>query len=548
MYVSLRRLDPRILYGKIPKKKHRIVSTLGTVLFFLSLLLVPSVVIAFNKGEDMVPYLVPMVPGFILSSYMFLRYDSPRDLRPADGLVMMFLMWMMMFFFGTIPYLLSGFDFVNSFFESVSGFSTTGATIIPDVHAVPEALLMWRIITNWVGGIIIVLMFMFIVPMVVSGGRGLLTNEMSGSGGGNMFLKLGQAAKQFIVMYAIFTAAFSVVFFLLGLSPFDALTMGMSTISIGGFTNTNDSLLSYEVPVRIATIIFLFISASNFYLHYRAFFKGDFKGYKKSEEFKAMAGWYFLVFLILVGYVALSGRWSVFESGPVEAVTDMALSVVSFGTTAGYTTVDPTTHWALMGCTVVVLLMFVGGSSGSTAGGIKVTRAIIVFKAMANEVRLVVHPNSVYSVKYEHQGMNDASVHSAMVITIVFALVIVFGSLVLNSRLTLEEAIFASTALITNTGTGIGVLSSNYCSLGPGLKMFCCLLMFLGRMEVLTIIAMFTPGLWKEFFGPRDLAKIKANLTGQPIISRIKDKAEKDEIPLLEEFPPEQPPKMGGAP
>ena len=156
----------------------------------------------------------------------------------------------LLFLFGTVPFLISGMSFIDSFFESVSGFTTTGATIITDVEATDRGLLLWRAITNWIGGIIIVMMFMFIIPMVVSGGRGLLKNEMSGSGGGNLTVKLGSAAKQFIAMYIILTAIFTLILYIQNLTLLDSVTIAMSSISIGGFLNTNDSMASYSMFVK----------------------------------------------------------------------------------------------------------------------------------------------------------------------------------------------------------------------------------------------------------------------------------------------------------
>ena len=303
MYISLR-TSIRRKYESIPKKDSRVILILGIVLFFTSLMLIPSTVISIQSGEKYWPFAIPAAIGIVLSLYMILKYRLPNDIRPADGLMMMFSVWILLFFFGTLPFLLSGFTFTNSLFESVSGFSTTGATIITDVEAAPRGLLLWRAISNWIGGIIIVMMFMFLIPMVVSGGRGLLKNEMSGSGGGNLTVKLGSAARQFIIMYAILTAIFTLILYIQNVTLLDSVTIAMSSISIGGFLNTNDSMASYSMMVKISVIVFMVISASNFYLHYRALFKGDFRGYRRSEEFKIMILWFLVISLLML----LQGR------------------------------------------------------------------------------------------------------------------------------------------------------------------------------------------------------------------------------------------------
>ncbi len=210
MYISIRTTIKR-RYERIPKKDSRVMLILGIVLFFTSLMLIPSTVLSIQKGENFWSFIIPLFIGIFASVYMVLKYRLPNDMRPADGLMMMFSVWILLFVFGTLPFLISGMNLIDSFFESVSGFSTTGATILTDVEAAPKSMLLWRAITNWIGGIIIVMMFMFIIPMVVSGGRGLLKNEMSGSGGGNLTVKLGSAARQFIIMYAILTAIFTII-------------------------------------------------------------------------------------------------------------------------------------------------------------------------------------------------------------------------------------------------------------------------------------------------------------------------------------------------
>ncbi len=230
---------------------------LGIVLFFTSLMLIPSTVLCIHKGENFWSFIIPLFIGIIASVYMVLKYRLPNDMRPADGLMMMFSVWILLFVFGTLPFLISGMNLIDSFFESVSGFSTTGATILTDVEAAPKSMLLWRAITNWIGGIIIVMMFMFIIPMVISGGRGLLKNEMSGSGGGNLTMKLGNAARQFIAMYIILTALFALILLVQDLSLLDSVTIAMSSISIGGFLNTNDSMASYSMFVKISVIFFM---------------------------------------------------------------------------------------------------------------------------------------------------------------------------------------------------------------------------------------------------------------------------------------------------
>ena len=530
------RANIRRRYERIPKRESRVMLILGIVLFFTSLMLLPSTVMAYNLGDDFLPFLVPMVAGLVASVYMSMKFELPNNMRPADGLMMIFAVWILLFAFGTIPFLMSGMTFVDAFFESVSGFTTTGATIITDVEATPKGLLLWRAITNWIGGIIIVMMFMFIIPMVISGGRGLLKNEMSGSGGGNLTMKLGSAAKQFIAMYVILTAIFAGVLLVQSLSLLDSVTIAMSSISIGGFLNTNDSLAGYSIYVKISVIFFMILSASNFYIHYRALFKGDLRGYGRSEEFRIMLLWFITITVFVTIQSLTNGSWDELTGNDEDKFVDILFSVVSVGTTSGFSTVDYTVNWPFLDLSLFIILMFVGGSAGSTSGGVKISRVIITMKALFNEIRQEVHPNAVYSVRYDGSGVSSEVVHSTMVVVTAFLIVIGIGAVIFNVVLELDDAVFTSVAMVTNTGTGSGTLFSNYESLPAWTKIASCALMFLGRMEILAILAIFTPGFWLEFVGRGGINDVKAKFSISGRIKSMKRRKESEDT-IIEDVP-----------
>ncbi len=519
VYISVRTGIKR-WYENIPKRDSRVILILGIVLFFTSLMLIPSTVLAYNHDENIWPFLVPLAIGIVASLIMILKYKLPNDMRPADGLMMMFSLWILLFVFGTIPYLIHGLSLPDAFFESVSGFTTTGATIFIDVEAQPKSILLWRAITNWIGGIIIVMMFMFIIPMVVSGGRGLLKNEMSGSGGGNLYVKMGSAARQFIIVYIIMTAIFAVVLFIQNLSVLDSVTIAMSSISIGGFLNTNDSMASYSLFVKISVIAFMILSASNFYLHYRAIFKGDFRGYGRSEEFKIMFLWFTVVSLMIIIQCFVSGAWENLDGTDSDKVVNVVFSVVSVGTTSGFSTVDYTMQWYFLDLSLFMIMMFIGGSAGSTSGGVKISRMVITLKALFNEIRQEVHPNAVYNVRFDNSGVSHEAVHSAMVIVTAFLIVMAIGAAMYNTFMDLDNAVYTSVAMITNTGTGSGQWFSYYADLPTWAKFGSCILMFLGRMEILAILAIFTPGFWLEYMGRAEINRTKAKLN---VIGGIKN-------------------------
>ena len=509
------------------KWESRSMHVLGIVLFFVSLLMAPSLVISIVRGENSFMFYLPMALGITLSIAFFLLFKNPATMRPADGLLMISTLWFALFVFGTIPYMIQGIPFVDSVFESVSGFTTAGATTIPNLAEMPMSLLIWRSMTQWIGGIIVVMVFMFIMPMVVTGGRSLLSNEMSGSGGGNLYLKMGSAAKQYILVYVVLTFIYFIILMLLGLTPFESCNIAMCVICTGGFMITNDSFANYDTVIRIVVLFFMLFSATNFYLQYRAVIKREVKGFALSEEFNIMCAWFACVSVMICVMMTITGSWT--DDSPLTSFVDVFFSIVSIGTTTGFTTLDYTTEWPFLGLSILLVIMIVGGSTGSTSGGVKMARAIILIKAMINEVRLTIHPNAVYSVKLDKKGVDEGLVHSATVVVIMFLITIFVGMIVFDTIMGMDEAFFASAALVTGTGPGMGSLFGDYSILPDWAKLFACGLMILGRMEIVSVLVMFTPGFWKETLGARGFNDMVGSV--RTAVPKVKDRLSRKDVP-----------------
>lgn len=483
-------------------------NVLGMLLFIISILLLPSVLIANNDHESIEPFLWPMIIGIIVSLFLLIFMKRSSDMGPADGIFLMLVLWMGMFTFGIFPYILSGVPLVDAIFESVGGFATVGASVL-DVTKMSNALLLWRTITNWIGGIVIVAMFMFILPMVVSGSRRLVKSETFGARTGNLTMKLGSVAKQFIGVYISLTVIFTIVLMLCSMSLFEAVNFSMSAISIGGFTITSDSLTRYGPAVKIALIVMMILSASNFYLHFRAVAKKDFSGYRQNEEFKYMILWLSLVIILAVAQMHISHRWDELSGNVFERYTDIIFNIVSIGTTAGFYTLNYAGGFEFMSTSLILLLMFIGGSSGSPAGGIKISRALIVVRSMFNEIRNEIHPNAVYTVQYEGSGADKSAVHASIVVVMLFLMTALVSTIVFDIFMDWNQAIYTSIALLSGTGTSIGEYFYSYASFPGWAKIFACIIMFLGRMEVVAILAVFTMSFWKELLGPRKINKMR---------------------------------------
>ena len=497
-------------FGKI---ESRSLHVLGIILMFTSVLMIPALAVAVWQEESMLPFIIPVVPCFIISAALMYYFRNPKVMRPADGVVMVITLWAGLFIVGTVPYLIYGLSPIDALFESVSGFTTAGATIIQDVASLPKSMLLWRASTQWVGGMIIVIMFMFIIPMVVSGGRSLLQNEMSGSGSGNLYLKMGSAAKQYVAVYIILTLIFFVILTMLGLSWLEASTISMCVICTGGFMVTNDSFASYGIAVKVAVLLFMIISATNFYLQYKVIMKHEFSAVRKNEELRFMLAFIVGVSALVLAAMFLNGSGT---DDVINSIVNVVFSVVAMVTTTGFTTVDYTTGWPFIGMSLLLVVMFIGGSTGSTAGGIKISRAIIVFKSMLNEVRQTVHPNAVYSVKLDGKGIDESLVRSSTVVVLMFMITVFVGTMVLDMEMGTDEALFASCALVSGTGPGMGVLFGNYSVMSCEMKLFACVLMILGRVEIVTILVVFTKGFWKELLGIKGINDMKERIIGIP--------------------------------
>ena len=245
--------------------------------------------------------------------------------------------------------------------------------------------------------------------------------------------------------------------------------------------------------------------------------------------------WFTFIGLMILLQCFANGEWKHLDGTSGEKVVDILFSVVSVGTTSGMSTVDYTTHWHFIDLSLFIVLMFVGGSSGSTSGGVKVSRVIITVKALFNEIRQQVHPNAVYTVRYNGEGISHEVAHTAMVIVFAFLFVVAIGAAIFNidQSLTLGDAVYLSVAMVTNTGTGSGILFSNYADMEVWAKLVSCALMFLGRMEILTILVIFTPGFWLEFLGRGGINDLKGRFM---VITRIR-KARKDKESESDDFP-----------
>lgn len=485
--------------GSYGKWESSSLHVLGDVLLGLGLTMIPCMLFSLWNGENYEAFLIPIVICLFFALLLIPLFKLPKIIKPVDGLFMVGMVWVIAILVSAVPFILSGMDFVDSIFESTSGLTTTGATIMTDIESWSSGILLWRSMMQWVGGIAIIMLFLLILPMIGFGGRLLFGNEISGSGSNNFTIRLYDAAKQFIYIYALLTFALIVILALFGTNFYESLCISLSTISTGGFMCKNDSLIGYNNFVTAAVTVFMFLGATNFYLHFKAITKKDPKIYVKNEEFTLMVLWYIVAIIIVFG--VLYGESLVMNSELVDNFVDVSFNVISAATTTGFVA-DDYEQWFPAATAVMLLTAVIGGASGSTSGGMKIGRLIIIVRHAKNVLNQMLHPRAVYDVKLNGASVNEDTISSAVVIVVVFFATIVIGAMfIMLCGTEFTDAIAMSIASITSFGPATemaGPLGSFYYE-SWYTKLFLAFLMWLGRLEVLTGLILLTPGFWKEF-------------------------------------------------
>ncbi len=475
------------------RRENSIVFLFGGMLTALAIAMVPSLLVSITRSESLLIMGVPILLGLVIGIPLLMRYRLASVVRPPDALAMMAVLWLSCFIFGMLPFMMYGMSFVDALFESASGFTTTGVDVIQDFTELPYCILFWRSTSAWIGGIMIILIFMLLMPMVGGGTRNVLGNETSGSSGAyNMSMRLRDAAVQFTIVYFFLTLVMAIILFCLGYSLFESITLAFSTISTGGFMASS---VEFTPVLKIVILVFMFLGATNFYLHYRAVYKRDITVYGKSEEFMGIMIWCFVMSFVL--FVLLNPD---FEGNLALKYLDSLFMTVSASSTTGFAPED-FGAWHYTSMAVLYLLAFVGASAGSTAGGIKMSRLIIAVRTIGHSFIQIIRPNTVTHVMMDGMEVPKDVVRNAMTVIMLFILTIIgFSLFFMAFGYPGTESISCSVALISNFGSAVGEFGplSGYGSAPDVLKVVMVLMMWIGRLEILVAMAILSPRVWKE--------------------------------------------------
>ncbi|MFK5879053.1 MAG: potassium transporter TrkG [Flavobacteriaceae bacterium] len=452
--------------------------------------------------------LVTIFIGFIM---WFTNRNAPKNLQKKEGYIIVTFGWLILTLTGTLPYLFTGAipNFTDALFETMSGYTTTGASILNDIEALPKGILFWRSATHWIGGMGIIVLTIAILPMLGIGGMQLFMAEAPGPSADKMHPRITETAKRLWLIYFTLTMAEFLLLKIAGMTWFDAINHAMATLSTGGFSTKNASVAYWNGLPLVQYIItfFMFIAGTNFILTYFAF-KGRFKKILQNEEYK----WYFLgtlgmviiITILIVNFQDPNLHTSVNHPmpwGEVEsAFRHASFQVIAVLTTTGFVSADYT-MWNSFATMIIFSLFFIGGSAGSTSGGVKIVRHIIMIKSSVLELKKLLHPSAIIPVRYGGKAVHQNIVFNILSFFVLYMLIFILSTVLLTFLgLDFMSALGAAASSLGNIGPALGSLSpvDNYASLSDGAKWFCSFLMLIGRLELFTVLILLTPYFWKK--------------------------------------------------
>ncbi|MEM9327110.1 MAG: potassium transporter TrkG [Bacteroidota bacterium] len=438
---------------------------------------------------------ITIAVGFLL--WITTRKNRSKELRKREGYLVVTAGWLTMSFFGSLPYVLSGSipDLTNAFFETLSGYSTTGATILTDIEAVNKGILFWRSLTQWIGGMGIIVLTVAILPILGIGGMQLFVAEAPGISPDKLQPRIKETAKRLWLIYMGLTVVETALLWIGGMDFYDAINHGLTTMATGGFSTKNASIAHYASPfIQYVIIGFMFLAGTNFTMTYFGLHV-NFRKVLRNEEFR-----YYLIFClgisVIVGLIIFGLGHDSFE----KSMRDALFNVVSIITTTGYVTHDYTA-WTSFLTLFFFIMMFFGASAGSTAGGVKIVRHIILIKNSILELKRQVHPAAVIPVRFNGKAVTQDITFNILAFIMIYISIFAFGSIIMGILgLDFMTAIGSVATCLGNIGPGVGSVGpvDNFAHLPAAGKWFLAFLMLLGRLELFTVLILFTPYFWRK--------------------------------------------------
>ena len=464
------------------------------VLFFSFSYIFPILVsIVFNDNS-----LYLFLPAFIFVGILgligfLLTKGVQRDLSSKDGFVIIVMFWLVLSLAGSIPFYLSGMSPIDSFFESMSGITTTGATVISNIESLPESLKFYRQLLQWMGGMGLIVLAIAVMPLLGIGGGQLFKTDIPGAMGEQRLTpRIQETAKALWSIYLGLTVLCTIFFTIAGMSFFDAVSHAMSTVSIGGFSTYNDSIGHFnDLTIEIICMIFMLLSAMSFALHYFSIYKSKSLKYFYDPELRFFISILLIIFILALSVNALSSQSNL-------SLRELAFHTISTITTTGFGISDTST-WSFSISFLLLIGAFIGACSGSVGGGVKSWRVMIMLNHAYSNIVKMIHPNSVVTLKVGTKSVDDnvaTSVWGFFSIYVISFVILLMA--VLISGLDLETAFSAVGACLNNLGPGLGLVSENYSEINSFAKGVLAFSMLLGRLEIFTLLIILTPMFWAK--------------------------------------------------
>jgi trk system potassium uptake protein TrkH len=476
-----------------------IIRTLGFLLIGEGILMLLTLLLAaFYQEGDVQAFAVStgitIFTGTVSS--LLTRKANPK-IGKREGYIIVSFVWVLFSFFGSLPFILSNSipALHDAFFETMSGFTTTGATILNNIESMPHGILFWRSLIQWIGGMGIVVLSLAILPAFGIGGMSLYAAEAPGVTYDKINPKIKDTAQILWNIYLLLTVAQTILLCLGGMGVYDSVCHSFTTMATGGFSTKQASIGYWDSAyIQYVIIFFMFLAGNNFTLSYFAL-KGSPKKMFENEEFR-----YYLCITLLVAVIIAIGLVITDSLGYEKAFRDALFQVVTIITTTGYATTDYLL-WHPFLTYLLFLTFFIGGSTGSTGGGIKVMRIVLLVKNSYYELRRLIHPNAIIPLRFNHKTINSQIIHNTLAFFFLYMTIFIISSLVLMLFMPeFETAIGAVATSLGNIGPGLGSVgpAASFSHLPAFAKWFLSFLMLVGRLELFTVIIIFSPTFWKK--------------------------------------------------
>jgi len=478
-----------------------VAKTIGLLLMVFSFAQVPPIIVdlIYSEGEYfsfLLSFVLTVLGGLIL---WWPFKDTKKDFRLREGVLIVVCFWIVLSLFGTLPFLItdsiSNLSFSEAFFESMSGLTTTGATVLSQLDDLPKSILFYRQQLQWLGGMGIIVLAIAVLPLLGVGGMELYHAESSGIAKDRLTPKLKNTAIALWKIYVSLTVLCALGYFVSGMSIFDAVSHSFSTVAIGGFS-THDTSIGYfnSISIEMVAMFFMFLAGINFSLHFLAWNNKSLIDYIKDSEFKTYAMVLVVSSVIVIIALGINSEYS----SSIETIRHSLFHTISIATTTGFTSQNYSS-WPEAIPVFLIMMSFIGACVGSTGGGIKVIRILVMFRLGMKEIHKFIRPNAQVSVKLNGASINEKALVSVLgffsLYAITFFLILM---LLMFAGLDQVTAYSATAATMNNLGPGLGEVAQNYGSLGETAKWILSFSMLVGRLEVLTIIAIFHKAFWRQ--------------------------------------------------